>query len=889
MHRGLQRAGAAAVLLVALVAAPASAAPAYGTNDAGGFRNVLPPGSTGLDTALDFAAFTANGRRPPHWDDALSPYVDLLYASPHLHDSQLPRYFKDATFGVRPGDVASTESPQAGLTIVRDRAWGVPHVYGTSRANTMFGAGYVAAKDRLFLMDVLRHTGRAQLSSFAGGDPSNRQTDREQWQVAPYTEGELQGQIDAIAQRHGEAGRQAATDLGNYVAGINAYIDAARIDTTKMPAEYGLLQIPLESWKATDVIATASLVAGIYGRGGGEELRSALVLRAAQHRFGARRGRAVWSDFRMRDDPEAPTTLRRRFPLRTGSPFAPRGLALPDSGSVAFAPGTTAGAFATPASRPASRLGFALPSRGASNVLLVNARHSRGGHPIAVMGPEVGFYVPQILMEEDLHGPGIDARGAAFPGVSLYVQLGHGRDYAWSATSAYSDNVDTFAERLCNLDGSTPSTASTAYRLHGRCVPMDDLRRSNTWKPNPSDQTPPGSETLVALRTAHGIVEARARVHGVPVAYVRHRSTYFHEADSGLAFAALNDPGRTRGPRSFQHAASQINLTFNWFYADSAHTAYFSSGDLPRRAHGVSPDLPLWADPRYGWRGTVSPRGHPQAVDPPEMVNWNNRPAPRFVSADDDFGSASPERAQLLEEKVLHGVRGHRRIARAAVVSAMEETATQDLRGAKLVPILLRSLGRPRDPALRRAMRLLAGWQRRGAHRRDLNRDGHYDDDAAVTLMDAWWPLLAHAEFDRALGSDLLGRIQVLKSIGDEKGGEATTPEFCCGWYAYVSKDLRSLFGPRRPRGALSRRYCGGGSRGRCRGALLGSLRAALKVTRADLYGHEPDCVDRGQVEASCHDLERSTVTSAIDLPPFPFAQRPTFQQIVQVPRRLPR
>jgi acyl-homoserine lactone acylase PvdQ len=878
-----------AILLLATLATPAAAASPYGANDSGGFRNVLPPGTRGLDNALDFAAFNLNNQRPAHWDDALAPYVNLLYGSPHLTDAQLPRYFKDATFGVRASDVESTESPRSGLTIVRDRGSGVPHVYGTTRDDTMFGAGYVAAEDRLFLMDVLRHTGRAQLSSFAGGDPSNREMDREQWQVAPYTEAELQSQIDAIGQRKGAAGRQAFADLTAYVAGINAYISAATLDSTKMPAEYGLLQIPLQPWKATDVIATASLVAGIYGRGGGEELRSALILRAAEHRFGVRRGRAVWSDFRMRDDPEAPTTLRRRFPFRTTSPFAHRGLALPDRGSVAFAPGTTAGAFAASAPRPASRLGFTLPSRGASNALLVNARHSAGGHPIAVMGPEVGFYVPQILMEEDLHGPGVDARGAAFPGVSLYVQLGHGRDYAWSATSAYSDNVDTFAERLCNLDGSPPSLSSKAYRRNGRCVPMDELQRSNTWKPNPSDQTPPGSETLVALRTAHGIVEARARVHGIPVAYVRDRSTYFHEADSGIAFAALNDPGRTHDARSFQRAVSGINLTFNWFYADSRDTAYFSSGDLPRRAHGVSPDFPVWADPRYGWRGLISARAHPQAIDPAEMVNWNNRQAPRFVAADDDFGDGAPERSQLLEEKLRRDIRGGRRTTRAAVVSAMEETATQDLRGAKLVPILLRALGSPRDPALRGAMRLLAGWQRRGAHRRDLNRDGHYDDDAAVTLMDAWWPRLAHAEFDRALGPDVLARIQALKQIGDEKGGPATTPEFCCGWYPYVSKDLRSLFAPRAPRGALSRRYCGGGSRRRCRGALLDSLRAALHVTRADLYGHEPDCVDRHQVEASCHDLERPTVTAAIDTPNFPFAQRPTFQQVVQVPRQLPR
>ena len=119
------------------------------------------------------------------------------------------------------------------------------------------------------------------------------------------------------------------------------------------------------------------------------------------------------------------------------------------------------------------------------------------------MGPQVGYYVPQILMEEDLHGPGIDARGASFPGVNLYVQLGHGRDYAWSATTAYADNVDTFAEVLCQDD--------VHYLWKGQCRAMDRLDRTNSWTPNASDSTAPGSETLTAYRTVHGIVTRAAR------------------------------------------------------------------------------------------------------------------------------------------------------------------------------------------------------------------------------------------------------------------------------------------------------------------------------------------------------------------------------------------
>jgi acyl-homoserine lactone acylase PvdQ len=118
-------------------------------------------------------------------------YENLVYADPTLTDAQVPSYFKDATFGVRSSDVTSVESPEPGLTIVRDKGYDVPHIYGQRRAATMFRAGHAGAEDRLFLMDVLRHTARAQLASFASGSPSNRQMDETQWQIAPYTEQDL--------------------------------------------------------------------------------------------------------------------------------------------------------------------------------------------------------------------------------------------------------------------------------------------------------------------------------------------------------------------------------------------------------------------------------------------------------------------------------------------------------------------------------------------------------------------------------------------------------------------------------------------------------------------------------------------------------------------------
>ena len=116
-------------------------------------------------------------------------YSNLTTAAPNIQASQLGLYYKDATFGVPAGDVGSTETPEPGVTIVRDAGYGVPHIYGDTRAELMFGIGYASAEDRLFFMDALRHAGRGDLAAFAGG--ANVAMDESVWQGEPYTEQDL--------------------------------------------------------------------------------------------------------------------------------------------------------------------------------------------------------------------------------------------------------------------------------------------------------------------------------------------------------------------------------------------------------------------------------------------------------------------------------------------------------------------------------------------------------------------------------------------------------------------------------------------------------------------------------------------------------------------------
>ncbi|HEX2265165.1 MAG TPA: penicillin acylase family protein, partial [Solirubrobacterales bacterium] len=302
----------------------------YGTNDGGGFWNILPPGQNGHANAAEIAAFLAacpppktncpNAPRPKHSSDQLGMYGDLVYSSPGLSAADIPRFFKDATFGVKPDGAERIYSPPGrdDVTIVRDADFGVPHIYGKTRAGTMFGLGYVGAEDRLFTMDALRNAGRAQLSSFAGGARGNRSMDHTQWELAPYTEADLQRQYDLADEVYGAAGTALQEDVTNYVAGINRYIQEARVNPLKMPGEYAAIGKPgPEDWKPTDVIATASLIGGIFGKGGGEELESALLYQGARQHLGRRRGTRTWRDIRRAEDPEAPVTVPgKRFPYR---------------------------------------------------------------------------------------------------------------------------------------------------------------------------------------------------------------------------------------------------------------------------------------------------------------------------------------------------------------------------------------------------------------------------------------------------------------------------------------------------------------------------------------------------------------------------------------------
>jgi hypothetical protein len=198
---------------------------------------------------------------------------------------------------------------------------------------------------------------------------------------------------------------------------------------------------------------------------------------------------------------------------------------------------------------------------------------------------------------------------------------------------------------------------------------------------------------------------------------------------------------------------------------------------------------------------------------------------------------------------------------------------------------VLGDLKRIEDDKARRAAIVMRRWANKGAHRRDKDDDGAYDQAAAVKIMDAWWPLWVDRQFTPVLGKELKETfIGSGGAIHDAPGaiGSAFQGEV----YGFVEKDLRTLLGER-VRGRYSRIYCGKGERKSCRKILVRTLSQAAAMSAADVYGGGGCTLNNGTRASAqmCHDAVNASDVTVAAVDEFHWINRPTFQQAVQFRR----
>jgi hypothetical protein len=270
-------------------------------------------------------------------------------------------------------------------------------------------------------------------------------------------------------------------------------------------------------------------------------------------------------------------------------------------------------------------------------------------------------------------------------------------------------------------------------------------------------------------------------------------------------------------------------------------------------------------------------------IDQRYIVNWNNKQARGFASADANAYS-STYRSVMLEDQLKSRIKGAKKLTLPGLIDAMEVGGSQDLRAKVDLPLALKIIGKPPAP-LRDAVAKLKAWRAAGGLRKDANQDGAYDHSDAIRILDAWWPRWVRAEFQPVLGHAAFEALTSTISVDDSPngGGQHHGSSYQGSWYGYVSKDLRTTLG-RRVKGRYAKRFCG--TRRRCRAALTASLAEAIKAPAGEVYHGDPACQDGDQV---CWDAIRQRPTGGATQPLIEWINRPTFQQANEIQHQVPR
>ena len=430
--------GLAALLLLAFGAVTASAATPALTDMSGGAYQILAPGEEGTLGATKYGI------------DQGKLYDRLTPLRGNITQARVEKDYLSEKFGVT-GKVLRTEKPKAGLEIVRD-THDIPHIYGENRADVMFGSGWAAAEDRGLLLQLGLGPAYTAALDVPGVNPFGLLLSARSFTPSKESTEWVENQKASLEEK-GATGEQVIHDLENWAEGVNAY------EQTLPPSSR------LKTVTLADAIAGNAFIGSIFGNGGGGEISNSELLGRLQEKYSEEESMKIYQDLREANDPEAPTTAKTAAPYDTEP--AP-GTSTP--GTVQIEPGTLSlTASKALAATKASR-------RKMSNFLVVAGSRTASGHPLAVMGPQLGYFHPEIVFQADLHGGGIDAQGIVAP-ISPYVFIGRGRDYAWSLTSSSSQNTMHVRVQALQPERAGQPRNAGILRIQGRMHPDEDPRR----------------------------------------------------------------------------------------------------------------------------------------------------------------------------------------------------------------------------------------------------------------------------------------------------------------------------------------------------------------------------------------------------------------------------
>ncbi|MEQ1502040.1 MAG: penicillin acylase family protein [Myxococcota bacterium] len=347
----------------------------------------------------------------------------------------------------------------------------IPYVYAADRTDLARAVGFVVARDRYFMIEMIRRLAQGRVSELLGDE--GLAADQESRGI-----GMTRVAAQYLAQLDADPEWGPIADA--YAAGINAYVAEAKNHRLPPPSELETLGPVLGSpdpvdlmtdWTRADVAAVAATL--VYNLGfettdvGRAETRAALPGLFAGAPLEAERRAGALEDlldpvhpvFEVASAPGWGTAGARRSAVR---PLAPQ---------VRSVPAAVLDRLIARMDRVERRFGHDRESGFGSNAWAVGGYASADGRSLLAGDGHLSLSIPplftQIGMDTvELGGGDIHQVGLALPGLPT-LAVGTNGDVAWSQTQLFGDITDWYREEL-RLDAS------------GRPV---DARFQGAWKP----------------------------------------------------------------------------------------------------------------------------------------------------------------------------------------------------------------------------------------------------------------------------------------------------------------------------------------------------------------------------------------------------------------------
>jgi penicillin amidase len=451
------------------------------------------------------------------------------------------------------------------VRIYRD-SFAMAHVYAKNNADLYRVTGYLAAQDRLWQMDLLRHVTTGTLSEIFGKD---------------LLDADILMRSLRIPEKSKMLYEQSSPELKEafeaYSEGVNQYMEDYK---KKLPFEFTLLGYKPEPWKPEHSFNLVGYMAW--------DLNGCWIAEIVLHKIKNKLG----NDKVLELVPNFDSTQSVVFPKILGNKDV-------DWGTRLIA-----------ANLKIQELGLSIFH--GSNNWAVNSDHSTNGKPILANDMHLGFNAPGVWYQIHQVVDGkLNVTGVMLPGQPFIIS-GHNEAIAWGMTNVMNDDIDFYKEEVNPAD-------SNQYMFNGSYRPM--LVRKEKIK------IKGGDEIEKTLRFTHrgpiissikGIKDEQISMHWLGNEWSNEIRTVY------LLNRANNWTDFKNALTSF------ISVSQNVVYADTAgNIGLYCSAGVPKRKGPAWEVLPGTTD-EYDWKGLVPFDSLPHYYNPAAgiAVSANNKTAP---------------------------------------------------------------------------------------------------------------------------------------------------------------------------------------------------------------------------------------------------------------------